>query len=168
MRPIAPLGTELLVSGLGQIVIGVAGLVAGLLLVDSGAARAIVPFAVAFVALAGVSGLTSRWLRRAEPSEADPGARIETTALTVRRTGVTLALGALAVAIAALLSGGLAAVLGGVVAGVGAVDLVNRAWVRSRERSSGVAIYRELGPSPFSSGRRPLYTRPRNDITLAT
>ena len=64
------------------------------------------PFAVAFVALAGVSGLTSRWLRRAEPSEADPGARIETTALTVRRTGVTLALGALAVAIAALLSGG--------------------------------------------------------------
>ncbi len=168
MRPIARLGTELLVSGLGQLVVGLAGLVAGLVLVDSGPARAIVPFAAAFVALAAVSALTSRWLRDAEPSEADPGTRIETTALTVRRTSVTLALGALAVAIAALLSGGLAAVLGGVVAGVGAVDLVNRAWVRSRERGGGLTLYRELGPSPFSSGRRPLYTRPRNDITPAT
>ena len=36
------------------------------------------------------------------------------------------------------------------------------------ERETGLALYRELGPSPFSSGRRPLYTRPRNDITLAT
>jgi hypothetical protein len=59
-------------------------------------------------------------------------------------------------------------VLGGVVAAVGAVDLANRSWVQGQERRTGLAIYRELGRSPFSSGRRPLYTRPRNDITLAT
>jgi hypothetical protein len=168
VRPIARLGTELLVSGAGQVLIGAAGLVAGILLVDSGPARAVVPFVVAALALAAVSALTSRWLRAAEASAADPATRVETTALTVRRTCVTLGLAALAVAVAALLGGGLAAVLGGVVAGVGAVDLANRAWVRDRERRTGLALYRELGPSPFSSGRRPLYTRPRNDITLAT
>ena len=154
-------------SGVGQVVVGVAGLVAGLLLADS-AGRALVPFAVAFVLIGGVSVMTSRWLRDAELSGADPGTRVETTGLTVRRTAVALALGALAVAVAALIGGGLAAVLGGVVAGVGAIDLANRAWVRGQERRNGLAIYRELGRSPFSSGRRPLYTRPRNDITLAT
>jgi hypothetical protein len=167
VRPIARLGTELLVSGVGQVAIGLAGLVAALLLADSGV-RAVVPFAVAFLALAGVSALTSRWLRNAEPSDAEPGARVETTALTVRRVSVTLLLAAAAVAVAAVIGGGLAAVLGGVVAGVGAVDLVNRAWLAGRERRTGLGLYRELGPSPFSSGRRPLYTRPRKDITSAT
>jgi hypothetical protein len=167
VRPIARLGTELLVSGIGQVAVGVAGLVAGLLLADS-AGRALVPWIVAALALAGVSVLTTRWLRDAEPGDASPAASVETTALTVRRTAVSLALGAAAVAVAAVLGGALAAVFGGVVAGVGAVDLVNRAWVMRRERETGLALYRELGPSPFSSGRRPLYTRPRNDITLAT
>lgn len=168
MRPIARLTTELLASGAGQIAIGLAGLVAGIVLIDAGPARAIVPFAVAALALAGVSVMTTRWLRDAEPGDADPAARVEEARLTVRRTGVTLALAALAVIAAAAIAGALAAVLGGVVAGVGAVDLVNRAWVRRRERDTGREIYRELGPSPFSSGRRPLYTRPRNDMTLAT
>ncbi len=167
MRPIARLGTELLVSGVGQVVIGVCGLIAGLLLADS-AGRALVPWIVATLALAGVSVLTTRWLRAAEPGDASAAASVETTALTVRRTSVSLALGAAAVVVAAVLGGALAAVFGGVVAGVGAVDLVNRAWVMRRERETGLALYRELGPSPFSSGRRPLYTRPRNDITLAT
>jgi hypothetical protein len=168
VRPIARLDTELLVSGAGQLVIGACGLVAGLLLSDSGAARVVVPFAVAFLVLGAVSLATSRWLRDARPGDADPQTRVETTALTVRRTAVTLALAAAAVAVAAVIGAGLAAVLGGVVAGVGAVDLANRAWVRGEERRTGLAIYRELGRSPFSSGRRPLYTRPRNDITLAT
>ncbi|HEX2503583.1 MAG TPA: hypothetical protein VHK00_06540 [Miltoncostaeaceae bacterium] len=167
MRPIARLGTELLVSGVGQVVIGVCGLIAGLLLADS-AGRALVPWIVATLALAGMSVLTTRWLRAAEPGDASAAASVETTALTVRRTSVSLALGAAAVVVAAVLGGALAAVFGGVVAGVGAVDLVNRAWVMRRERETGLALYRELGPSPFSSGRRPLYTRPRNDITLAT
>jgi hypothetical protein len=168
VRPIARLTTELLASGVGQLVIGLAGLLAGALATDAGPARAIVPFVVAFLVLGGVSLLTTRWLRDAEPGGADPGVRVETAGLTVRRTGVTLALAAAAVALLTLVSGGLGAVLGGVVAGIGAVDLANRAWVRRRERATGLAIYRELGASPFSGGRRPLYTRPRKDITLAT
>jgi hypothetical protein len=168
VRPIARLATELLASGVGQIAVGLGGLMAAVLLVDAPAARAIVPFVAAAAALGGVSLLTTRWLRGAEPGDADPRTRVETTGLTVRRTAVTLVLAAGAVAIAVLISPGLGAVFGGVVAGVGAVDLRNCAWVRRRERETGLAVYRELGPSPFSSGRRPLYTRPRNDITLAT
>jgi hypothetical protein len=167
VRPIARLRTELLVSGIGQVAIGVGGLVAGLLLSDS-AGRAVIPWIVALLALGGVSLMTSRWMRDAEPPVADPSVRVETAGLTVRRGCVTLTLAAVAVAAVAALGGPLAAVLGGVVAGVGAVDLLNRAWVARRERETGLALYRELGPSPFSSGRRPLYTWPRNDITLAT
>jgi hypothetical protein len=167
VRPIARLGTELLVSGVGQVVIGLLGLLAGLLLIDE-PARALVAFAVAFVALAAVSAYTSRWMRAARPGDAAPDARVEPSSQTVRRTAVALALALVVTGIAAAIGGGLAAVLGGLVAGVGAVDLVNRGWLLSRERETGLALYRELGRSPFSSGRRPLYTRPRNDITLAT
>lgn len=145
-----------MVSGVGQVVIGAAGLVAGLLLSDS-AGRAIVPFVVAFLVVGGVSLMTSRWLRHAVLPDADPATRVETRGLTLRRTSVALVLGALTVAVAAVIGGGLAAVLGGVVAGVGAVDLANRAWVQAQERGAGLAIYRELGRSPFSSGKRPLY-----------
>jgi hypothetical protein len=168
VRPIARLETELLVSGAGQLVIGVLGLVAGLVLSDSSAGRVLVPFVVSFLVLGGVSLATSRWMRSAELDDADAATRVETAGLTVRRTVVTLALSAAAIAVAAIIGPGLAAVLGGVVAAVGAVDLANRSWVQGQERRTGLAIYRELGRSPFSSGRRPLYTRPRNDITLAT
>jgi hypothetical protein len=167
VRPIARLGTELLVAGVGQVAIGLLGLLAGVLLIDE-PARALVAFAVAFIALAAVSSYTSRWLRAARPGDADPGARVEPPSQTVRRTAVALALAVVVTGVAAAIGGGLAAVLGGLVAGVGAVDLANRAWVLRRERETGLALYRELGQSPFSSGRRPLYTRPRNDITLAT
>ena len=66
----------------------------------------------------------------------------------------------LVVAFGIVFTGALAAVLGGVVAAVGAVDLLNLRRVRARERAQGRAIYRELGSSPFSSGRRPLFSRP--------
>lgn len=168
MRPIARLATELVVSGAGQLAAGIAGLVIALVTTDDGAGRAIVPFAVSFLLIGAVSAYASRWLREAEPAGAAEGARVEATALTVRRSLVGLAVAILAVAVVALIGGGLAGVLGGVVAGVGAVDLANLSWVRRREAQTGTTIYRELGPSPFSSGRRPLYTRPRKDITLAT
>ena len=64
----------------------------------------------------------------------------------MRRTAVALALALVVTGVAAAIGGGLAAVLGGLVAGVGAVDLVNRAWVLGRERETGLALYRELGP----------------------
>lgn len=168
MRPIARLATELTVSGAGQLAVGIAGLVIALTAGDTATGRAIVPFAVAFALVGAVSAYGSRWLRDAEPSGAADGVRVETAGLTVRRTLVGLVVALVAVGVAALIGGGLAAVLGGVVAAVGAVDLVNLAWVRRREAETGAAIFRELGGSPFSGGRRPLYTRPRKDITLAT
>ena len=168
MRPIARLATELTVSGAGQLAVGIAGLVIALVADDTGAGRAIVPFAVAFLLVGAVSAYGSRWLRGAEPDGAAEGARVETAGLTVRRTLVGLVVALVAVGIAALIGGGLAAVLGGVVAAVGAVDLANLSWVRRREAETGALIFRELGGSPFSGGRRPLYTRPRKDITLAT
>ena len=69
----------------------VAGLLAGLLLIDE-PARALVAFAVAFVALAAVSAYTSRWMRAARPGDAAPDARVEPPTQTVRRTAVALAL----------------------------------------------------------------------------
>ena len=48
-----------------------------------------------------------------------------------------------------------------------AVDLINHRHVRAREQATGEAVYRELGGSPFSAGRRPLYTLPLNESTLA-
>jgi hypothetical protein len=168
VRPIARLATELAVTGAGQVAVGVAGLAVGLATEDAGVGRALVPFAVAFAVVAAVSGYASRWLRDAEPAGAAAGTRVETTALTVRRSLVGLVVALLAVGVAAVIGGGLAAVLGGVVAAVGAVDLANMRWVRRREAETGALIFRELGSSPFSGGRRPLYTRPTKDITLAT
>jgi hypothetical protein len=168
VRPIARLATELTVSGVGQLAVGVAGLVIALLTSDDGAGRLIVPFAVAFVLIGAVSGWASRWLREAEPGGAAEDARVEPSGQTVRRSLVSLVVALLAVALLTIIGSGLAAVLGGVVAAVGAVDLANLSWVRRREARTGTALYRELGASPFSGGRRPLYTRPTKDITLAT
>lgn len=167
VRPIARLAIELQVTGIGQLVVGVGGL-AGALAINDSPARVLVPYAVVFVFIAAASTWGSRWMRAAEPGGAAPGVRVETTGLTVRRCLVGLAVAIVAVVATLLVTGALAAVLGGVVAAVGAVDLVNLAWARGRERETGLALYRELGSSPFSSGRRPLYTRPRNDMTLAT
>ena len=48
------------------------------------------------------------------------------------------------------------------------VDAVNFRWVRARQAATGEELLRQLGPSPFSAGRRPRYTRPTNESTLAT
>ena len=73
----------------------------------------------------------------------------------------------MAVGLVGAAGAGLAAVLGGVVAAVGAVDLINHRHVRAREEADGEALYRELGGSPFAAGRRPIYTVPLNESTLA-
>lgn len=159
MRPIARLATELRLSAAGQLVVGAAGLV-GALLRGVGPGRALVPFAIAFVVVGAVSLASSRWLRSAEAPAAADGVRVETASETARRTLVAISAPLLVVAFGIVFTGALAAVLGGVVAAVGAVDLLNMRRVRARERAQGQAIYRELGPSPFSSGRRPLFSRP--------
>ena len=168
VRPIARLTSELSVTGVGQFALGLAVLAVALTSSDIEPARALVPFVVTFAALSGLSLYQSRWLKGADAPPADPRARVEEPALTTRRSLVGLIPAVIAVAAATLIGPGLGVVLGGVVAGVGVIDLRNRAWVRTRESQLRGELYRELGGSPFSSGKRPLYTLPRNDSTLAT
>jgi hypothetical protein len=159
VRPIARLATELRTSGIGQVLIGVAGFLAALATGDLSPARALVPFLVAVVLVGAISLWSTRWLRNPEVPEPGGGA-VEPGRDTVRRTLVVLVLPLVFLAVVVGLVAAGAVALGGVVAAVGAVDLRNLAWVRARERELGRGIYRELGPSTFTSGRRPLYTRP--------
>ncbi|MGD9571048.1 MAG: hypothetical protein AB7V62_04080 [Thermoleophilia bacterium] len=166
-RPIARLATELRFTGLGQIAIGLGGVVAALIAADESAARLLVPFAIVVLLIGGLSIYNTAWLRRDAPAGEAAGARIETTSDTYRRSAVGLVLALVAVALVGAFGPSLAAILGGVVGAVGLVDLYNDRWVRAREKTTGEALYRELGRSPFSPGRRPLYTRPLKDSTLA-
>ncbi len=166
-RPIARLATELRFTGLGQIAIGVGGVVAALIAADESAVRLMVPFVIVVVLIGGLSIYNTAWLRKDAPAGRGEGSRVETTSGTYRRSAVGLVLALLAVALVGAFGPSLAAILGGVVAAVGLVDLYNDRWVRAREASTGEALFRELGRSPFSPGRRPLYTRPLNDSTLA-
>jgi len=168
VRPIARLASELSVTGVGQLALGLAVLAVALSSSDIEPARAVVPFVVTFVALGGLSIYQSRWLKAAATPPADPEARVEEPSLTTRRSLIGLLPAIIAIAVATLVGPGLGVVLGGVVAGVGVIDLRNRAWVREREGQLRGELYRELGGSPFSSGKRPLYTLPRIDSTLAT
>jgi hypothetical protein len=159
-RPIARLLLELRVTGTGQAALGLACLFVALTATNIPPVRAILPFVVAFVAVGAFSHYNARWLRTAPTPAAAPGVRVEERNLTLRRTLISLILPVVAIGVMSVLSIALAVVLGGIVAGVGAVDLRNFVWVRDRERERNVEIYRELGRSPFSGGKRPLYTRP--------
>lgn len=159
-RPIARLLLELRVTGTGQAALGLACLFVALAARNIPPVGAILPFVVAFLAVGGFSLYNARWLRTAPTPPAATGVRVEERNLTLRRTLISLIPPLVAVAVVSFLSIALAVVLGGVIAGVGAVDLRNFIWVRDRESEGGAEIYRELGPSPFSSGRRPLYTLP--------
>lgn len=167
-RPLARLIDELRLTGIGQMALGLACLAAALTGSDLEVIRAVVPFAVAAAAVGGLSIYASRWMRTAPAPRIGVEAELENPAATTRRCLIALSIVLLAVAIASLLGPGLAVVLGGVVAAAGVVDLANRNVVRTRERSEGIEIFRETGLSPFSSGRRPLYTRPMRASTLAT
>jgi len=166
-RPIARLTTELRITGVGQVAIGVAGLLVSVVAGDVEVVRALVPFTLCLVLIGGLSFVSTRWMRSDEDLPPAGGVRVEDSAGTMRRCVVGLVLALAAVGLVGAAGAGLAAVLGGVVAAVGAVDLVNHQKVRLREEATDAAIYRELGGSPFSAGRRPLYTRPLNESTLA-
>jgi hypothetical protein len=166
-RPIARLVTELRITGVGQLAIGVAGLLVPIYASDVSPVRMIVPFVIVVLLIGGLSLYNTAWLRRDESQGAAPGARVESPSDTLRRSLVSLALAVVAVSVVGAFGPPLAAVLGGVVAGVGAVDLYNHRHTRAREARTGETVFRELGRSPFAAGRRPIYTRPRNDSTLA-
>ena len=160
LRPIARLATELRTSGAGQVVIGLAGLLAALAIGDLSVVQGLVPFVVVVVLVGGISVWSTRWLRNPDLPKPEGGGAIEPANETVRRTMVMLVLPLVFMVVVVAIVPPAAVALAGVVAGVGAVDLWNFNWVRAREHAMRRGIYRELGPSTFTSGRRPLYTRP--------
>ena len=160
MIPIAPLARELRLEGAGSVVIGVGGLVASIAL-GASPARALVPFAVAAVALAAVqAAIGHRWYvgAVADAGPPDEDATIETPQDTTRRTLVKLSVYVLLVVILLIVGREFGAVLGGLLVGIGLVDLYTSRWAE-RLAADGETIYRELGSWPFASGRRPLYRR---------
>jgi len=168
MQPIAQVQRELRVDGIGQLAIGVFGLAAALAIGVS-PERALLPFAVAGLAMAGVQfAIMNRWLRREIDSAGPPatGAPLEPSKLTMRRSLIKLALffGVLVL----MVPFGLSGVFGGVVVGIGAIDFATSVWLGRQEQDRGVTVYREVGASPFSGGRRTIYTRPTSASTLET
>lgn len=168
MTPVARLVTELSVTGVGQLALGLAVLAVGLTSADISPARVLVPFAVVFLVMCGLSLHLSRWLRQGSPPPVDPDARVEEPSDTTRRSLVAIVPAIAAVAVCTILAPGVGVIVGGVVAAVGLIDLRNRAWAQARERETGAELVRALGRSPFATGRRPVYTRPRKASTLRT
>jgi hypothetical protein len=167
---VARLATELTTSGAGYVVLGLTGLVGALLRADR-PGRAIIPFLVVAVVLAVAQyRLGFGRMRRAAGEAPHPPQAVaeEARRATVRRVLLSLILIAAAIAVSiAVLEGVTAAIVGGVSVGVGVVDLAAGRWVLGRQRE-GVTLLREVGGPPFAGGRRPLYTRPTSERTLAT
>lgn len=162
--------TELSVSGVGSLVVGVGGL-AGALALGAEPVGALVPFGVVAVLMAAVQYASGfGWVRRTarEAPLAPAGAALEDRAATLRRTILALLVIGGAVAVTLVVRDELAAVVGGVAAGVGTVDLWASRWVGRREREAGVTLLRESASSPIAAGRRPVYTLPTRAKTLAT
>lgn len=168
MTPVARLVTELSVTGVGQLALGLAVLAVGLTSADIAPARVLVPFAVVFLVMCGLSLHLSRWIRRGDAPPVDPAARLEEPSDTARRSIVAIVPAIVAVAVCTIVAPAFGVIVGGVVAAIGLVDLRNRAWAQERERETGAELVRALGRSPFATGRRPVYTRPRKASTLRT
>lgn len=170
-RPAASLRTELVVSGALAAGIGVAGLIASIVAgVDP--VRALVVFVVAGLVLGLLQHLVGgRWIR-ATAASAPPlpaEAATEPSGRTVRRLLITQGLTFLVVIVALfLLRDAFGATFGGVLAGIGAANLVAARWLGEREDEARATVMREAVTSPFAGARRPLYTLPRSDSTLAT
>jgi ABC-type Fe3+ transport system permease subunit len=166
--PVARLVTELSITGVGQLALGLAVLAVGLTSTDVDPVRILVPFAVVFAVVCGLSLYQTRWLRQAPTPTVDPDARVEELSDTTRRSLVHIVPAIVAVAVCTIIAPAVGVIVGGVVAAVGLIDLRNRAWAQQRERDADAELMRELGRSPFTPGRRPLYTRPRKASTLRT
>jgi hypothetical protein len=166
--PVARLVTELRVTGVGQLALGLAVLAVGLTSTEIAPARVLVPFAVVFLVMCGLSLHMTRWMRQGDAPPADPAARLEEPSDTTRRSIVAIVPAIVAVAVCTIIAAGVGVIVGGVVAAVGLIDLRNRAWAQGRERETGAELVRALGRSPFATGRRPVYTRPRKASTLRT
>lgn len=166
-RPVSPLAREVTAAAAGQATLAAGGLTAALITVD-GLPRALILWAVTTLVVGAAQAARAGWLA-SEPAPAVPAAaRCERPGDTVRRTVVVL-VPAVALQVAALLVGaGLGAIVAGVLTGTALGELRGRALVRRREAGGDGELLRELGGQPFAGPRRPLYTRPRSDSTLAT
>ena len=168
VTPVARLVTELSVTGVGQLALGLAVLAVGLTSADLEPARVLVPFAIVFLVMCALSVYQSRWLRQAPAPPLDPAARLEEPSDTTRRSIIGILPAIVAVSVCTIIAPALGVIVAGVVAAVGLIDLRNRAWAQDREREEGSELLRALGRSPFATGKRPLYTRPRKASTLRT
>lgn len=163
MRPLAPIVTELRLTGGGAIVVGLGGLAAAVARRSGEPVRVLVPFlVVALVVGAATTIVGAAWLRRAVPGAppAPAGATLEPEARTRRRCLAGAVIIAVLVAAAVVVSPGLAAILAGAAAGSGATDLRTASWIGREAHERGVEVLRESHPSPFAGLRRAVYTRP--------
>jgi uncharacterized membrane-anchored protein len=171
VRPIASLHAELLSSGAALVVVGLAGVVAALI-AGLSPVRGLIVFAVAAVVVGLAQHFVGgRWMRSASADAPPPssGTRIEPRRRTIIRTLVLQGIVyVLLVAILFLLRPALGATIGGVLVGVGVANLLAVRWVGARDARTGSVLMREVASSPIGGGRRPLYTLPRRDATLAT
>lgn len=171
MRPVASLRLELAASGRTFAIAGLGGLAAAAAAgVDPG--RAAIAFLVPGIVLGLIQHFVgTRWIRVAAGGapKAPGGTEVEPSGTTLRRV-VLLQGGAMVVLLILLwaLRPSFGATFGGVLAGVGLANLFAGVWVMRREQETGRGLYRETGGSPFSGGRRSIYTLPRKADTLAT
>ncbi|MDH3226109.1 MAG: hypothetical protein OEM67_03360 [Thermoleophilia bacterium] len=158
MRPLAPIRRELLITGVGGVVIGLAGQV-GAFAAGAGFAAAVLPFLM----LAALFGLIQyrtghRWLltAAAEAPDAPPEAEVEPGGRTRLRLSLTLLVWAALVVVALIGSPAIASPVGGVIFGIALIDLRGAVEVE-KYRGEGAEIMREVGPTWIAGGRRPLY-----------
>jgi hypothetical protein len=169
MTLLARLRTELVVTGTGQVIMGVGG-VAGALARGVHVGRALVPFAIGLLIALGVTAASFGTIRKAaESAPAAPvDAEIEDGDRTARRLSLPLLVVAGAVAISVGIAGALGALVGGVAAGIGIVELVAARWSVRYASRQGVELLREARVFLLATARRPIYTRPTSASTLAT
>jgi hypothetical protein len=158
VRPVASLGQELWITGIGGVLIGLAGQI-GASIGGSGFVGSAVPFLV----LALLFGFIQfrgghRWLLQAvaDAREAEPGVEVEPKGRTGTRMALTLAVWAGLVIVALTFSPSIAAPMGGVIFGIAALDL-RAVGKLAAYRAEGVELVREVGTTWIASGRRPIF-----------
>ena len=162
---------DLRTNAIANLAVGDIGLLAAAIRVDH-PGRAIVLFALVNIAIAvswGRLGPGGRLRREAPLASVPPGGRaLEELSVTRRRVCVALIPAVVVLAVLVGLAPETAAVVAGVPAGVGAGELWLLGWARKFQDDHREELFREAPSSPFSAGRREVYTLPMNEVTDAT
>jgi hypothetical protein len=171
VTPLVRVLDDLRTNAIANLAIGDIGLLAAAIRSDH-PGRAVVLFAIVNVVLAviwGGFGPASR-LRREAPRASTPPEwhSIEPPNVTRRRVLVGLAPVVLVLAVVIVVAPESAAVLAGVPAGIGAGELWLLGWARRYQDDNSEELLRDVPASPFTGGKRTVYTRPMNEATDAT